>query len=250
MGKKERSDPKPEPGIMTFAAAMLAAAGLSAGASWLFYNSPRGMLWMPVFAAFCLWAEAQLRTGRRRDRFLEDFRELLLLISGSLAAGSAMENACVYAEHELARIVPANSLVLDTVRRINRRVRMNVPLEQAFLEQADVHPYEELQSFAQMLSFARRLGGNYAEAIQKAADRIGERIDVEQDISVMLSEKRLELYVMSVMPAAVLTYVRLTSPEYLTAVYGNPRGILFMSVCLLVYLLAVLLGMRMIRIRL
>ncbi len=231
-------------------AAIAAAAALTAAACWLFYNSFAGVFWFPVFAVFCLWVEGRQRTDRLRDRFLGDFREFLLLVSGSLTAGSAMENACLYAERELARMTSANSGVLDMIRRINRRVGMNVPLEQAFMEQADERPYEELQSFAQMLSFLRRLGGNYAEAVQRAADRIGERIDVEQEIQVMLSEKKLELRIMSVMPAAVLAYVRLTSPEYLTAVYGSPRGILFMSICLAVYLGAVLLGLWMIRIRL
>ena len=224
------------------------AAGLTAVAAWLFYDTVFGILWFPVFAWISFSVLKRVFQERRRRLFLLDLRELLLVLSGALAAGLSLENACRRAERELERMLSPKSLLLAELRKVNRKTTLRMSADQAFLEWTTRFPYEEVQSFVQMLHLSRRLGGNEAARVQKAADRIGARIDLEEEIHVMLTEKRLELTVMSVMPAAVLAYVRFGAPEYLSSVYGNVRGILFMSGCLAAYLGSVLLGIHLSRI--
>ena len=52
--------------------------------------------------------------------------------------------------------------------------------------------------------------------------------------------------IMSLMPAGIILYLKLTSPGFLEVLYGNPFGILAMSLCLGIYGLSYWLGRRIV----
>ncbi len=47
---------------------------------------------------------------------------------------------------------------------------------------------------------------------------------------------------MSLMPAGIIAYLKLTSPGFLSSLYGNPFGICAMTICLFIYLAAYWMG--------
>ena len=51
----------------------------------------------------------------------------------------------------------------------------------------------------------------------------------------LLAAKKAEQMVMSLMPAGIIIYLKLTSPGFLSVLYGNPFGIAAMTVCLGIY---------------
>ena len=61
-----------------------------------------------------------------------------------------------------------------------------------------------------------------------------------------LAAKEYEQRLMSVMPLAVLSYVRMTAGTYLEPLYDSPIGMVIMSLCLGLYLGMFLLGERII----
>ena len=73
------------------------------------------------------------------------------------------------------------------------------------------------------------------KVIQKVARMLGDRIDVKKEIEATLSAKKSEQFIMSLMPAGIILYLRLSSPGFLDVLYGNPFGICAMTVCLVIY---------------
>ena len=77
---------------------------------------------------------------------------------------------------------------------------------------------------------------------------MGEKIDVEREIHTVISAKKMELRIMSVIPFAMIVYLRLSFPEFLSVLYGNVAGIIIMSVCLAIYLVSYEVGKRIVEI--
>ena len=76
---------------------------------------------------------------------------------------------------------------------------------------------------------------------------MAEIMDTRREIRTLLAARVYEQRIMSVMPAAVLLYIRLGSGEFLEGLYHNMTGALVMSVCLGIYGAAYLMGKRMVQ---
>ena len=84
------------------------------------------------------------------------------------------------------------------------------------------------------------------KVIQKVARMVGDKIDVKKEIEATLAAKKSEQMIMSLMPAGIIAYLKLTSPGFLDTLYGNPFGICAMTVCLGIYGTAYWLGRKIV----
>jgi len=75
-----------------------------------------------------------------------------------------------------------------------------------------------------------------------------EAISLKEEISVLISAKRLEQRIMSFMPMGIIVYISLASPEMIAPLYGNLTGALIMTVCLAVYAAAFFISMKIMNI--
>ena len=78
--------------------------------------------------------------------------------------------------------------------------------------------------------------------IRSTVNTIREKIEVENEVATLMAGKKLEQKVMNLIPFAILGYVKITSPELLGKMYGNLVGITIMSICLGVYLFAIMMA--------
>ena len=113
------------------------------------------------------------------------------------------------------------------------------------VEIADRVKEEDVENFVTVFGAAKRLGGDSIAIIRHAADAIGEKMEVEREIQVMLTSKKLEFKIMCVIPFVIILYMRSAFPEFMAVLYGNLAGTLFMTICLMVYLTAYQLGKKM-----
>ena len=82
------------------------------------------------------------------------------------------------------------------------------------------------------------------EILSKTAALIEERLDVENEISIMLGSRRLEQRIMDATPFLIVFYIGVTSPGFFDILYHNLEGVFFMTMCLLAYLSALVLSER------
>ena len=122
---------------------------------------------------------------------------------------------------------------------------MNMTAEEVMKQFADRVKEEDVENFVTVFGAAKRLGGDSIAIIRHAADAIGEKMEVEREIQVMLTSKKLEFKIMCVIPFVIILYMRSAFPEFMAVLYGNLAGTLFMTICLMVYLTAYQLGKKM-----
>jgi len=105
---------------------------------------------------------------------------------------------------------------------------------------------EDMENFAAVFYTAKRTGGDMSGIIQTSARMLGDKIDVKKEIETTLAAKKAEQMVMSLMPAGIILYLKLTSPGFLGVLYGNPFGIAAMTLCLGIYGFSYWLGRKIV----
>ncbi len=226
-------------------------AGLLGAAviSWLLYRSWYAMfLAVPVGVLYRKqYREEKIR--KRKERLLAEFKDGMQAVSGALLAGYSMENAWREAEKELCELYGDNSMMYREAHLINTAVKMSEPLESVLMEFAIRSGCEEIGSFAEVFSFAKRSGGNFPGIIQTTIRKLSGRMEVEREIGAVLSGKKLEGRIMNSMPVLILLYLNLTSGEFLDVLYGNVPGVLMMTLVLVVYGISLKLSSHILNIR-
>lgn len=226
----------------------LQGLGLSALIAFLFYKSVYGILIGIVVVPFWVRLSIKEQENKRHANLLLEFKEYMMLIVASLQTGYSLERAIKQSEVELKKLYSNDSVLLPLVHIMNQKLAMNVQLEKAFLEFAQAINLEEAQSLAEIISFAKRSGGDYGKNIKETALKIEGNLAVRQEIETITTEKRLELKVMCVMPLGILAYITITSSSFIAPLYGNILGVSLMTVCLFVYGILIVLGRRIIEI--
>ena len=181
-----------------------------------------------------------------KARVSVEFKEYMMLIVTALQTGYSLEKALKQSEKELLRLYPKNSAIINPVHVMNQKIAMNIQVEKAFTESIQL---EEAESLAEIISFAKRSGGDYGKNIRDTAMKIEENLAVKEEIQTITTEKRLELKVMSIMPMGILAYISLTSRGFIAPLYGNLLGVILMTICLFIYGALIVMGGKIIDIK-
>lgn len=78
---------------------------------------------------------------------------------------------------------------------------------------------------------------------------IRSRIEVENEIDLLLSSRRMEQIIMDAVPFFIILYVGTASRGFFDVMYRNAAGIVIMTGCLIVYLFAFALSEKILDIR-
>ncbi|MEZ3485194.1 MAG: type II secretion system F family protein [Lachnospiraceae bacterium] len=227
---------------------VLGATGITSVTAWLYYRS----FWMMIpLLPVLLWHLHMMEEESARKKEAEfqlQFKEAVLSVSAALNTGYSVENAFYEAQKELVRIYPEERRIMKELKIITRQLRMNVPMEQVLEEFGQRAANGDVRNFAAVFVAAKKSGGNMIAIIQDTVRQMGDKIDVKREIDTILAAKRYEFRVMSAVPYAIIGYMSLSFPEFMDSLYGNALGIGVMTVCLIIYMGAYYLGIRMIRI--
>ena len=228
---------------------LLKAVVLSIVIAYLFYQHWLGLIFIPIFYFF--FRKRTIREGMivRQNELATQFLDALRTVSASLLAGYSMENAWREASVEVENLYGKDAILLQELEEINRAVALNMPIEKLLDQFADRTGNADIMSFAEVFSFAKRSGGNFASIIEETSEHIRERHDTEREIQLLIASRKLEQRVMNVVPIFILAYLKLTSGEFLSPLYGNLFGIIFMTGCLLAYGMTILLADRILNIQ-
>lgn len=185
---------------------------------------------------------------KKESAFARQFKEAILTVSSALNTGYSVENAFRETKKELLLIYPEDARISKELQIVVRQLRLQVPVEQALEEFAGRVDLEDLRSFTAVFIAAKRNGGDMLAIIKDTAAQIGDKIDVKREIETILAAKQYEFRVMSAVPYVIIGYMTLSFPEFMGTLYGNLAGTGVMTVCLLIYVGAYYLGLKIIRI--
>ena len=182
---------------------------------------------------------------QKKEEFREQFRESIQTLSAILKVGYSEENEIRETWKEICPIYKKKTRIIKEYETMVHQLDLNMTAEEVMKQFADRVKEEDVENFVTVFGAAKRLGGDSIAIIRHAADAIGEKMEVEREIQVMLTSKKLEFKIMCVIPFVIILYMRSAFPEFMAVLYGNLAGTLFMTICLMVYLTAYQLGKKM-----
>ena len=216
--------------------------------SYLFYGTwICAILFSPYLIRYISsWEKQTIK--KRQQTFRFQFKEAIQSLSAGLNVGYSVENALREACKELKGMYRKDEMILRELMYMVRQLQMNVTAESALQGFAARTEDEDVQTFVTVFNLAKRSGGDTLEIIRSAVRQMGEKIDVEREVQTIISAKKMEFRIMTAIPFAMIVYLRISFPELLRVLYGNPAGIVIMSVCLIIYLLAYEMGKKIVEI--
>lgn len=228
-------------------AAILLSAGVTVFFAVFFYRSLKAAFPLSVIGVFCFRTIRQKKIERAKKELTVQFRECILAVSASLRAGYAVENAFRECKQDMVLLYGDGALICRELDYIRRGLDINITLEELLTDLADRSDCPEIGEFTRIFVLAKRNGGSMPEIIRGSAAMIGQKIELQQEIAAMLSGKQLEQNIMKLMPFGILLYISLTNRGYFDILYHNWQGAALMTGCLGIYLLAYILGEKIMK---
>lgn len=218
--------------------AVFKGVGILMLTAYVFYGNFWVVIFMLPYLPFYMKEQSKIEEKRERMREIDEFKDGILAVSFSLNVGYSVENSFREAYSELVRLNGGNSCTAREFQIIVHRLNQNENLEDLLDDYGRRRNLEDILYFSEVFRFAKRSGGNLMLVIKNTAMAIKEKAEVDRHIQTVIASKRLEQQIMAVIPYGVIIYLKLTSPELISKLYGNIVGAGIMTGCLGVLLIS------------
>ena len=215
----------------------------------LFYRSAYAGL-AACLASFPLERIYQsIAAEKRRETLLRGFKDALYTMSGAVAAGRQMPSALALAGKSAEESFGSSSDIAAELAYIADRYESTHADIGVMLEDLGRRSgVPEIKQFASAYSACQRCGGDIEDVCLKTAELLLGRISVRDEAKALISQKKLDVLLLSIMPVAVLAGLNVLGYSYLSVMYETTAGRVVMSLCLLLIICALLWGIRITRI--
>lgn len=208
----------------TLFAANLAVMLLGALLTWAATGSL--VLAVPVFFGLALMPRllyARMRQTRQR-KFDEQLPDALMMLSGGMRAGVGLSAAI----GQLVQEAPAPlgqefSLLL-------REQRLGVTLEQSLNSLSRRMPTQTTTLVVSAMRIATETGGGLAETLERTANTIRARLQMEGKIKALTAQGKLQAWVVGLLPVGLALVLNKMEPEAMGMLWSTRLGWLTLAV--------------------
>jgi len=180
---------------------------------------------------------------KRLKKFQIQMVDALNLLSGGLRAGLSLQQASGLVTSELPNPVS------EEFNLILQQNRLGIPIDECFKNLYDRVPTEDNQMFVTCISILRETGGNLAEIFDTIAATIRERVRLSQKINTATAQGRTQGIIIFFMPFAMFFVNWANNPESTNSMLTNPKGLILISIALLMTLVGGYLMYRIVKIK-
>ncbi|MDF2667769.1 MAG: pilus assembly protein TadB [Paenibacillus sp.] len=215
----------------------------------LFYGSFGIALILSLGAVFSLKYRKIQLAAKRKEELKRQFKQALYALSTALGAGRSVESAFRECIPDLQLLYPGHeAMIIRELEIVNRRVAIGEPMESALRDFGNRTDIPDIIQFAEVFATCKRTGGDLVEVLRKTSNMIGEKLEMEQDIAVLIAQKRFEAKALSFIPFGIIAFLAWSSPDYMTPLYEG-FGRIVMTFALLLLALCFILSRKIMNIR-
>ncbi|OEF99076.1 pilus assembly protein TadB [Vulcanibacillus modesticaldus] len=201
---------------------------------YIFYQSMIISSILAIFGLYYQKIQQKKLSEKRKQELVLQFKQALYSLSSALVAGKSVENAFKEVVKDLRMLYPdPNTYIIREFEIINQRVQNGQAIEKAvgdFSNRADI---EDITNFADVFITTKRTGGNLVEVIRRTSNIIGDKLEIQQQISILIAQKKLEAQILSIAPFLIVGLISYSSPDYMAPLYQLGLGIVIMTISLI-----------------
>ncbi|MDP2803270.1 MAG: type II secretion system F family protein [Phreatobacter sp.] len=163
---------------------------------------------------------------RRMAAFLNELANAVDVIVRGVKAGLPLGD-CI-------RIVAteAQEPVRTEFRHIVEQTTLGIPLHEAVMKLFDRMPVAEANFFCIVVSIQQKAGGNLSETLGNLAKVLRDRKKMKAKIVALSQEAKSSAAIIACLPPAVMFFVYLSTPQYISLLWTTDMGRLLMAACL------------------
>ena len=226
---------------------LLIYIGISAVLDIVFFNNPIFVgVFVPLYFPYRKVVSSELILRKKRE-LREEYRDAIITMINAMESGYSLEGSIKKAYDVVGIMHGEKSIMAKELIRMDGRVKIGITVEEVFAEFALRSGLKEAAILSGAISITKRHGDNVVELMKMVADLIGNEIKTEKEISVLIASKRYEHLIMCVVPVAMIMYMRITSFDIIKNLYQGYFGRIFMFICMVVYFIAIYIGIHMLR---
>jgi tight adherence protein B len=181
----------------------------------------------------------------RRRRLLRFERQLpaaLMSLAGGLSAGASLAVALKHiVEQSEAPLSQEFGLML-------REQRLGVPFAIALDHLHERVPSEATVLVTAALRVAAQTGGNLAEALERIADTLRDRLLLQGKIRALTAQGRMQAWIVGALPVLLAVVLNRLEPEAMAVLWSTPMGWTVLAVVLLLETTGVMMIRRIVNI--
>lgn len=187
--------------------------------------------------------EEQLKSQRQMV-LRSQFRSLMESLATSMTVDT-VEQSFRTAYQDMIIQYGEEAYITKEMREIVAAGNNEIGLEPMLDDFAKRSGCEDIQDFSDVFSACRRRGGKIAQIVRQTHDIIGEKMEIEDEITSKMSSNQVELNVITVAPLAIVLMLRLTNQTF-AANFATPVGVLVITVALGLFYLAYRMGQKIV----
>lgn len=199
-------------------AANLAIMAIGGMLVWL--ASGGALLGLAAFVALGLlprWLYRHLRL-RRQKKFDEQMPDALMMLAGSMRAGVGLNAAM----HQLVR--EAQPPLTQEFALVLREQRLGVTLEQSLAGLNRRVPTQTATLVVSAMRVAIETGGGLAETLERTAQTIRSRQQMEGKINALTAQGKLQAWVVGLLPIVLMLILDKMEPEAMAMLWHTRMG--------------------------
>jgi len=194
-----------------------------------------------------IWKKRRLE--QRKWELQLEFKDAIQSISNALNIGYSIENTFGEAIKDLVMLYGTESMIIKEFKGIQRQIKLNRNVEELLLDFGKRSGIADIKSFAEIVGTTKRTGGDLIKIIRLTSENISERIEIQREIKTLVSAKKFEGNIMSLLPVFIILYLRLSMPGFLDPLYKMLVGRIIMVVALVLYIMSVWILQKIVTIR-
>ncbi|KQQ73408.1 MULTISPECIES: type II secretion system F family protein [unclassified Rhizobium] len=159
---------------------------------------------------------------RRQAKFLDEFANSLDVMVRSIKSGLPLNDAI--------RLIASDGQepVKTEFRRVVDSQQIGLSIPEACARMLQTMPLSEVNFFAIVIAIQSQAGGNLSEAIGNLSRVLRERKKMKAKVKALSMEAKASAWIIGSLPFVVSTLVYLTSPDYISILFTDPRGHIIM----------------------
>jgi tight adherence protein B len=205
-----------------------------------------GMWWVGMIIGLLLflapnWLVARLRQ-RRLAKFDGQLPAMLLALAGALRAGAGVQAA-------IAQItVQAAAPLSQEFGLVQRQQRLGISFEQSLDDLFVRMPSESTGLLVSALKIATQSGGNLAEALERIAQTLQARQQIQGRIRALTSQGKMQAWVMAGLPLLLMIVLNMLDPAAMSPMWFHPAGWIVLGIIFLLEALGIWLILKIVNI--
>lgn len=199
--------------------------------SYIFYHSIILSILLCPLGAFYPAIKTSDIIRKRKNELNLQFRDMLYSISSSLSAGKSIEMAFRDVQRDLAIMYPdPDTDIIREVQFIIRKIEMNETIESALSDFAWRADIDDICNFVDVFQTCKRTGGNIVEVVRNASNIINDKIEIKQEIDMLLAERKFEQKILNILPILMILLLSSSAGDYIDPVFNTLPGRVAMTV--------------------